>query len=98
MAGMGILGGSEPFGTEVQQCPGLLWHRSSLWSTCGPGRASTKCWGHRGALAQQSCQEIQAAEPLNPTLSLASLSHWEGEPPAGAQHSAGRYQLFSSNK
>lgn len=58
-------------------------------------------WGHRGALAQQwlqSCQEIQAAEPLNPTLSLASLSCWGGEPSAVAQHSAERHQLFSSNK
>lgn len=85
---------------EVQQCPGLLWHRGSQWFTCGPGRASAML-GHSGALAQQrvqSCQGIQAAEPLNPALSPASLSHQEGEPSASAQHSAERYQLFSSNK
>lgn len=92
MAGTGILGGSEPgcsSGTGALAGSGV--------GLAGPGQ----CWGHRGALAQQwvqSCQEIQAAKPLNPTLSLASLSHWEQEPSAVAQHSAQRYQLFSSNK
>lgn len=71
MAGTGILGGSEPgcsSGTGALTGSGV--------GLAGPGQ----CWGHRGALAQQwvqSCQEIQAAKPLNPTLSLASLSHWE---------------------
>lgn len=46
--------------------------------------ATTEPWHGRRA---RSCQRLEAAEPLNPALSPASLSRREAEPSAVARHS-----------